>query len=71
MSGFAGINRAGTILQYDGILEKDNTTVKYKGFTLSNIRDHPSICEVYFILESKVRQQVSVACNIAYWIIHI
>lgn len=54
VTGFAGQNRLGLILKYDGVLQDKNTTIHYKVFTLSNIREHPSVCEVYFVVDSKV-----------------
>ena len=55
VTAFAGRNRIGLITSYEGDMQVENIQIRYNVFSLSNIRDHPSICEVYFTVESKVR----------------
>jgi len=40
-------------------LQFGNIEMRYHVYSISNIRDHPSICEIYFTVHSKVMQKLS------------
>ena len=66
MTAYAGWNRAGLITTQSGVVEYQNVVIKFEAFSLFNIRNHPSIIEVYYVVESKVSKEYLI--ELKHWV---